>query len=136
MKGTHLKFFLGIQMALATPNKATWRSMNPYSSPNFLHIFTTLMQDCSESTAPQGKKIRFLHTFAETKTLPTVQVSSVRLCNFDLILTFVVLSWGWHHADSSAEKVCSRRLKAGILCVLFTLFMLEPTPVHLPYFSF
>lgn len=130
-KRTRLKWFMGIQ------TDATQRSMNPYSSPNFLHIFTTLMQDCYESIAAQGKK--------SGSYIPLQRLKHFPLCRFPMSGSatllwshpdFCCVVWGWHHANSSAEKVCSRRLKAGILCLLFTLFMLELIAVLLPKFNF
>lgn len=62
------------------------------------------------SSSPR-KKFRLLHSSAETKTLFIVQIS--RSGSAALISSWLsVLSWGWHHAHSSAEKVYSRRLKA------------------------
>lgn len=88
-KRTRLKWFMGIQTPVHAPKKATWRSMNPYPSPNFLHIFTSLMQDYSESTAPQGKKkIRFLNSFERLKYFP--------LCGFPMSSSATLV---WSHPE-------------------------------------
>lgn len=75
-KRTYLKLFMTIQTALATPQKATWRRLNPDSSPNFFHVFTTLMQDCSESTASQGKN--------SGSYIPLQRLKHFPLCRFPM----------------------------------------------------
>lgn len=79
------------------------------------------------SSSPR-KKFRLLHSSAETKTLFIVQISRVRFCSFDLVLTFCVVM-GLTPCTQLSWEGLLQKAQGWTLCLLFTLFMLGASAI-------